>query len=185
MYNPETVLQLWCTDDKIYHILWRGEFMRMSGWTLFFCAATLGMLALLWSDYVRRQHEEMDKQRMRGSMLYYEIYPLVLEARKHAIDHVVVERTRVVFFSVCPPGEIGAYAMTEWGHRPLNSRRILALAQAIADDVPILQENRCYRVKHYKVTRPNGIRDDAYQFMIRSGYKAQLMYARQRKPRLY
>lgn len=157
----------------------------MSGWTLFFCAAALGMVVILWMDHVRRQHELMDKTRMRGSMLYYEIYPLVVEARRHNIDHVIIERTRVVFFSVCPPGELGAFVMSEWGHRPLNPRRTMALAQAIADDLPILQENRCYKLQRYKVTRPSGQKDDAYQFIIRSSYKTELMYARERKPRLY
>ena len=45
----------------------------MSGWTLFLCAAALGMLLILWFDRSRRQHEEMDKERMRHSMLYYEV----------------------------------------------------------------------------------------------------------------
>ena len=157
----------------------------MGGWTLFCCAAALGMLVLLWTDHRRRQHEQIDMKRMRGSMLYYEIYPLILEARKHEIDHVLVERTRIVFFAVCPPGEIGAYVFSEWGHRPLNSRRTLALAQAITYDLPVLQENRYYRLKRYRVTRPSGQKDDAYQFIIRNSYKTQLMYARQRKPRLY
>lgn len=157
----------------------------MSGWTLFFCAAAVGMLLILWGDRVRRQHEQVDKERMRGSMLYYEIYPLVVEARKHDIDHVQIERTRIVFFSVCPPGEIGAFVLSEWGHRPLNPRRTLALAQVIADDLPILQESQCYRLKRYRVMRPNGKKDDAYQFIIRSRYKTEIMYARQRKPRLY
>lgn len=159
--------------------------MRMGGWTLFCCAAALVMLLLLWADHIRRQHEEIDMKRMRGSMLYYEIFPLILEARKHEIDHVLIERTRIVFFSICPPGEIGAYVFSEWGHRPLNPRRTLALAQAITHDLPVLQENRYYRLKRYRVTRPNGQKDDAYQFIIRNSYKAQLMYARQRKPRLY
>ena len=101
----------------------------MSGWTVFLCTAALGMLLILWYDRSRRQHEEMDKERMRHSMLYYEVYPLVLEARKYNIDRVQIERTRVVFFSVCPPGEIGAYVLSEWGHRPLNARRTWALAQ--------------------------------------------------------
>jgi hypothetical protein len=111
--------------------------------------------------------------------------PWWCEARRHNIDHVIIERTRVVFFSVCPPGELGAFVMSEWGHRPLNPRRTMALAQAIADDLPILQENRCYKLQRYKVMRPNGQKDDAYQFMIRSSYKTELMYARERKPRLY
>lgn len=157
----------------------------MSGWTLFLCAAAAGMLLILWMDHVRRQHEQMDKERMRRSMLYYEIDPLVQEARKHDIDHVLVERSRIVFFSVCPPGEIGSYVFSEWGHRPLNPRRVWALLQAVCDDVPVLQESRCYRLKPYWVIRPNGQRDRAYELIIRSGYKTEVMYSRQRKPRLY
>ena len=157
----------------------------MSGWTLFFLAAALGMLLILWYDHRRRQHEQMDKERMRGSMLYYEIYPLIQEAQKHEIDHVQIERTRVVFYAVCPPGEIGSFVMREWGHRPLNPQRTWALAQVIADDLPVLQENQCYRLQRYKVTRPTGQKDQAYQFIIRSAYKTELMYARQRTPRLY
>lgn len=157
----------------------------MSGWMLFFCAAALGALIVLWMDHNRRQHERIDQERMHGSMLYYEIYPLVVEARKHEIDHVLVERTRIAFYAVCPPGEIGSFVFSEWGHRPLNPRRTLALAQVIAEDLPVLQESRCYRLQRYKVTRPNGQKDQAYRFMIRSGYKTELMYARERMPRLY
>ena len=55
----------------------------MGGWTLFFCAAAVGMLAILWTDHIRRQHERMDAERMRGSMLYYEIY--IYEGVIHAM----------------------------------------------------------------------------------------------------
>ena len=157
----------------------------MSGWTLFLCAAALGMLLILWFDRSRRQHEEMDKERMRHSMLYYEVYPLVLEARKYDIDRVQIERTRIVFFSVCPRGDIGAYVLSECGQRPPSARGTRALAQVIADDLPVLQESQCYRLRRYKVMRPTGQKDDAYQFIIRSGYKTEIMYARERKPRLY
>ena len=34
-------------------------------------------------------------------------------------------------------------------------------------------------------TRPTGQKDEASQFVIRSGYKTEIMYARERKPRLY
>lgn len=152
----------------------------MSGWTLFACAAVLGALGLLFADHIRHQHEKTYKERMRRSMLYYEIYALVAEARRHDIDRVQVERSRVVFYGVCPPGKIGEYVLAEHGHRPLNNQRTLALMQALADDVPLLQENRYYRLQRYTVMRPNGQKDHAYQFTIRSGYKTAIMYERQR-----
>lgn len=157
----------------------------MSGWTLFFCAAAVGLLLLFIQERVARQHEEMYKQRMRGSMLYYEISSLIDEAKKHDLDRVLIERGRVAFYAVCPPGEVGSYLFSEHGHRPLNPDRVWALTQVIADEFPLLREKQCYRMKRYPITRPNGQTDDAFQFVIRTAYKTDLMYARQRKPRLY
>lgn len=159
--------------------------MPMNGWTLLFGAAVLCIIGVILADIRRRQHEQMYKKRMRESMLYYEIYPLVVEARKHDLDRVQIERSRVIFYAVCPPGEVGSYVLSEHGHRPLNAHRTWALTQVLADDLPILQEYRCYRFRRYRVTRPNGQKDDAYQFIIRQNYKTDLMYARQRKPRLF
>jgi len=157
----------------------------MNGWTLFLGAAAVGLLLLFFQERISRQHEEMYKQRMRGSMLYYEIYPLIAEARKHDLDRVIIERSRIAFYAVCPPGEVGSFLFSERGHRPLNPYRVWALTQVIADDFPLLKEKGCYRMKRYVITRPNGMKDDAFQFVIRTAYKADLMYARQRKPRLY
>jgi len=70
--------------------------MRMSGWTLFFCVCGLLLsFALLIIDEKRRQHELLLMERMRNSMLYYDLYPMVLYARKHEIDRVMgAERER-------------------------------------------------------------------------------------------
>ena len=151
----------------------------MSGWTMLFLAALLLAGIALLVDHDRRQHEQVYAQRMRRSMLYYEISALVNEARKHEIDRVQVERSRIVFYAVYPPGKIGEYVLADYGHRPLNSYRTLALAQALMEDLPVLQENRCYRLQRYTVVRPNGKKDSGYRFTIRSHYKAKLMYARQ------
>ncbi len=157
----------------------------MDGWTLVFCVMLAGSAILFWSDHRRRQHEQLYRERMRESMLYYEIFPLILEAQKRQIDRVVVERNRVVIYTIFPPGMLGEYVISDTGHRPLNEYRTWALAEVIAEDLPVLKQNRCYRLKRYRVTRPNGKKDSAYMFIIRSSYKTELLYARQRTPRLY
>ena len=151
----------------------------MGAWTLLFGAALLAGIVALAVDSNRQRHEEVYKQRMQRGMLYYEIYPLIEEAGKHDIDRVLIERNRMVVFAVCPPGKIGEFLLADHGHRPLNAQRTWALAQAVAEDLPILQEGRCYRLKRYTMVRPNGQKDYGYQFTIRSKYKTQLMYARQ------
>lgn len=152
----------------------------MSGWTLFFCAAGLVLaFILLIADEKRRQHELLSMKRMRSSMLYYDLYPLVAYARKHDLDRVRVERSRIVFYGVCPPGRIGEFVLAERGYRPLNARRTLALTRVLAEDIPLLRSGTCYRLRRYTVQRPNGLRDDGYQYVICSHYKTALMYERQ------
>ncbi len=153
----------------------------MGGWPLFFGVALAAAVIALLVDSNRRRHEEMYAQRMRRSALYYEIYSLVSEARKHEIDRVQIERSRIVFYAVYPPGKIGEYVMFDHGHRMLNAQRTLALVQSVMEDLPVLQDTRCYRLQRYTVTRPNGKKDYGYQFIIRSHYKTRLMYAREQR----
>ena len=151
----------------------------MGGWKLLMIVLLAAAGVALLVDRNRRQYEKVYAQSMRRSMLYYEIYALVTEARKYEIDRVQIERNRIVFYAVYPPGKIGEYALSEHGHRPLNPQRTLALVQTLMEDLPILQENRYYRLQRYAVVRPNGRKDYGYQFIIRSNYKTKLMYARQ------
>ena len=153
--------------------------------TLFLCAAGLiAAFALLFFDARRHQHELLRMERMRSSPLYYEIYPLVQSARRYVLDRVLVERDRVVFFSMYPPGKIGEFSTTAHNFRPLTRERVRTLTLLLAEDMPALQENAHYRLKKYPVIRPNGIRDDGYIYVMRSNYKTALMLKRQRA-RLY
>lgn len=153
----------------------------MGGWTLFLCAVGLLIgFILLAVDSRRRQHELLQMERMRRSPLYYEIYPLVQLARRYPLDRVQVERDGVTFYGICPPGKIGEYRLTDHGFRLLSRERVRALTLVLAEDLPLLQENSHYRLKKYKVMRPNGVMDDAYLYVIRSHYKTALMYKRQR-----
>lgn len=153
--------------------------------TLFLCAAGLiAAFALLIYDARRHQHELLRMERMRGSALYYEIYPLVLHARRYVLDRVQVERDRVIFYSMYPPRKIGEFSITGSGFRPLTRERVRTLTLLLAEDMPALQENGHYRLKKYRMIRPNGIRDDGYLYVMRSNYKTTLMLERQRA-RLY
>lgn len=164
----------------MYNILGKG-FLRMNGWALLVCAAGLiAAFILLLVDERRRQHELMHMERMRGSMLYYDLYPLVAFARKRDIDRVRVERGRIIFYGVCPPGRMGEFVLSQRGYRPLSAQRIRALAQVLAEDIPILQAGACYTLRRYPVLRPNGQKDYGYQFVIRSQYKTALIYERRR-----
>lgn len=153
----------------------------MNGWVLFACAALLfGACILLIIDRRTRQHEALRVERMKRSALYWELMPMIDFARRHDIDSIRIERNHIAFFSVCPPGKMGEFIPTEMGFAPLSENRTLALAQLMADEMPLLQAASKYRFRRYRVMRPNGIWDNAYEYAIRSGYKTALMYERKR-----
>ncbi|MBE5786727.1 MAG: hypothetical protein E7324_04220 [Clostridiales bacterium] len=153
----------------------------MSGWAFFFFAAGLATsISLLLMDRKRRQMELVQMNRMRNSQMYYDLYRLVKFARAHQIDRVQVERHRIVFYTVHPPEMLGAFFITDLGYPPLTRQQIRSLTLVLAEDLPLLQERRCYRLRGYRTMRPNGIWDDAYQYTITSHYKTQLVAEKNR-----
>jgi len=157
----------------------------MNGWAFFFFAALLMTgISLLISDGVRRQHELKQMERMRRSRMYYDLYPLVQYARRHNIDRVQIERTRIIFYAVSPPGKMGQFVLEEMNYRPLSPRHTRALTLVLAEDLAPLQEKKWYRLKKYYVMRPNGIRDEAYQYIITPRYKTALV-SRKNRVHLY
>ncbi len=153
----------------------------MQVWVLFACACLLlGAATLLIMDRRTRQREALWMERMRHSNLYWQIVPLVDFARRHDIDSVRIERDHISFFSVCPPGKMGEFIPSQMGFTPLNAHNTLALAQLLAEEMPLLQSDSKYRFRRYRVMRPNGVWDMAYEYTIRSSYKTALMYERKR-----
>lgn len=152
----------------------------MGGWTLFLCGAAfaLALGLLIWDDR-RRRHELLRMERMRASSLYYQLYPQVMFARQHQLDRVQIERNRITFYAICPPGRICDFVVAEYGFRAMTPKRVQALMHLLAEDIPALQINAHYRLRRYRIIRPNGQKDFGYLFTIRSRYKTHLMQARQ------
>lgn len=151
----------------------------MNGWVFFACAiALVGAIILLVIDRRSRQREALRVERMRNSALYWQIKPLVEFAGRHDIDYIRIERDLIAFFSVCPPGKMGEFVPSHFGYAPLSAHKTLALAQLLSEDLPQLQSSAKYRFRRYSVIRPNGVKDNAYQYTIRSGYKTALVYER-------
>ena len=156
----------------------RSEMIAAAG-----CVCLLAALSLWLGARVSRQRQLLSMERMRGSALYADLYALVCIARQHDLDEVRVERDRVSFFSMQPAGCLGRFDLTVGGYRYLNDRQVLALSQVLAMDLPVLQSDWNYRLRRIRVTRPNGMQDDAYLYSARSPYKARLLAARRKQAR--
>lgn len=152
----------------------------MSGWALFLCVLLIALaVILLVGEYRYRQHERLRMERLRLGPLYGELYPIVTDVRRHDLDRVQVERDRVVFYGVFPPGRIGEFVLADHGFPPMSRACTRAMALLLAEDIPALQEDAHYRLKRYRVERPNGVKDDVYLYIIRSYHKTALMRQRE------
>lgn len=126
---------------------------------------------------VERQKELLRMQKLRGSVMYQTMYPLVRHCRRCDIDQVRIERDMVIFTAVCPPGTLGVFDISS-RFGSLSLRRTRALASVIGEDIPVLNDRRCYALRRYRITRPNGAPDYGYTYTIRSPYKSSIMRAR-------
>lgn len=141
-------------------------------------AVCLALAILLIVREERRiRHERLMMTKMRNSKLYAQVYPLVRFARRRDLDQVRIERNRIVFSSVCPPGKLCEFSLSEGGFRLLSGQRTRVLAEVLGEDIPILK-SPVYALHRYRVMRPNGQIDYGYVYTIRSFYKSQLMRER-------
>lgn len=132
---------------------------------------------LMIRERQRILRERLLMTKLRNSKLYADMYPLVRFARRRDLDQVRIERNRIVFSAVCPPGKLCEFSLTEGGFRMLSGNRTRILAEVLAEDIPILK-SPLYSLHRYRVMRPNGRIDYGYVYTIRSVYKSQIMRER-------
>ena len=153
----------------------------MDGWmwaAVIVCAVTA--LTLLIRAHIRENHQLIAMRRMRGSSLYADLYGMVDSIRGREIEEIRVQRGKVSFFGIYPPGRIGEFDFAQHGHSYLNDERVYALVQVLAFDIPQLQSARDYKLEKFRLERPNGIKDDAYAFIVRPEYKKKVMASHSR-----
>ena len=123
-------------------------------------ALAVGIYLLI--RYQRERQKELYRmEALRDSRLYKDIYPLILRAAARDLDQVRIERDRITFTLVCPPGTLGVFELCQCGHRQMRDRGK-------------------YGLSRYRITRANGSVDYGYVYTIRTPYKDAVMEARRR-----
>ena len=106
-------------------------------------ALAVGIYLLI--RYQRERQKELYRmEALRDSRLYKDIYPLILRAAARDLDQVRIERDRITFTLVCPPGTLGVFELCQCGHRQMSRTRTRVLAEVIAEDIEILREGKSY-----------------------------------------
>ena len=143
--------------------------------------AALVCSILLFIHYRReREKEQYRIETLRNNPLYRDMLPLVRRAAARDLDQVRIERDRIVFTLVSPPGTLGVYELHQSGHTQMSCTRTRVMTELLSEDIDLLRDRTKYSLSRYRIIRANGSMDYGYVYTIRSPYKDYIMEARRR-----
>ncbi len=129
-----------------------------------------GLSILIWQR-TRYAHQLAAMRRLRESELYAAFYPVLQSAMEKGIDEVRIEKERITFMGIIPPGKSAEFVFTAEGFRCPDRGRLEAMTQLIALDAEDLQSEKYFALSTYRVIRPNGDVERAYVYSARQGYR--------------
>ena len=136
---------------------------------------------LLLIHYKREREKELRRiEALRQMQVYRDMLPLVQRAASRDLDQVRIERDRIVFTLVSPPGTLGIYELQQCGHSQMSRTRTRVMTELLAEDIDLLRDRTKYNLIRYRIIRANGSMDYGYLYTIRSPYKDKIMEARRR-----
>lgn len=143
-------------------------------------AALIGGILLLIHYKREQEREQFLIEDLRSKPVYRDMLPLVRLAAARDLDQVRIERDRIVFTQVCPPGTLGIYELRQSGHTQMSRTRTRVMTELLAEDIDLLRDRTKYSLMRYRITRANGSVDFGYVYTIRSPYKDKIMEARRK-----
>lgn len=135
------------------------------------CGAVLMRIHL----HHRRQKEYV--RRLRSSDLYGHLYPLLLRCNRRCVESIAIRADAVCIRLYRPAGRTLLYTFDRHGFDPLEQESVYALAQAIAVDLPLLQERERYTFNTHVIPLPSGQKGYWYEYMITADYKDSMIRA--------
>lgn len=153
--------------------------MEALAYVAIFAALVAGILLLV--RYNRERQKELYRiEALRNNRVYKDMFPLVQRAAARDLDQVRIERDRIVFTLVSPPGILGVYELRQCGHSQMSRTRTRVMTELLAEDIDLLRDRSKYSLTRYRIVRANGSIDYGYVYTIRSPYKDKVMAARRR-----
>lgn len=151
----------------------------MTGWII---AAVLVVLAVL---YVVRQRLKAKQQReatlmarMRSSVLYAQLYPVLVKCGQCCLERVVIRPEEVRIELYKPMNRSYRFSFEAHGLDPVDRPVALkALAQSIALDVPVLADPAKYYFSTHSSPRDGGGSYHWYEYAVQIDYKDMMLRA--------
>ncbi|MBQ8653533.1 MAG: hypothetical protein IJ507_01240 [Clostridia bacterium] len=150
--------------------------MSATGWIILAAAAAVCTLYILRDRRERRRQKDMVMY-LRQSDLYAHLYPTVRKLEQMYVESVAVRREEVKVSLYRPAGKKLRYTFEKHGFDPVEDERLLALAQAIGVDLPILRDKKRYEFIVHEDERASGGKAAWYEYMIRTEFKDDMSRA--------
>lgn len=132
-------------------------------------------LVVLWRIRRIRRRQAYFVSRVRASDMYGHLYPLLLRCSRRSVESIAIRPESVCIRLYSPAGRTLLYTFDKHGFDPLEPDTLLALAQAIAVDLPLLQDRARYTFRTRTDPGVNGIRVTWYEYMITTDYKDSML----------
>ena len=150
----------------------------MSGWLAALSIMALVGLAVLVAR-LRRFHsrQELLQERIRTSETFRCVRPLLERCRTLRVERISFRPDRVVVTLFDPPGRKMQCVFEEHGLDNAEPEPLRALAQAAAEELPMLGDNQRYFFKVYRED-VGGETVSWYEYMIQPAYKDKVLRER-------
>ena len=132
-------------------------------------------LVLLWHIRRVRRRQAYYVNRVRASDMYGHLYPLLLRCSRRSVESIAIRPESVCIRLYNPAGRTLLYTFDKHGFDPLEPDTLLALALAVAVDLPLLQDRARYTFRTRTAPGVNGIRTTWYEYMITTDYKDSML----------
>lgn len=136
----------------------------------------IALATLAGGAVILRERRERGRQKrlvghLRQSDMYAHLYPLIRKLEQMHVESVAIRREEVRVRLYRPAGKVVRFTFEKHGFDPLEDERILALAQAIGVDMPLLRDRRRYTLIAHDDERDMGGKGLWYEYMIRTDFK--------------
>ena len=150
----------------------------MNGGLMMLCLLALialGVAAVKLRRYYSSQ--ALLQERIRQSEAYLCVRPLLERCRTLRVERITLRPDRVVVTLFDPPGRKLQCVFEEHGLDSMEPVPLAALAQAVAAELPMLQDSQRYFFKSYREDA-GGIILRWYEYMIQPAYKDRVLRER-------
>ena len=143
---------------------------------LIFIGMALLIVCLILLQWQRAKHQRQREaaERVRKTNLYARLYPLLMEAGEKPIEQITVRDDAVILRLLRPSREIHFHYEAQGFDAPTQAGR-LALAQAMATDLPALADTDRYSFQSRKRRLPNGERSVWYEYLLTMEEKQRIL----------